>query len=100
MWVRKVYILNAELSHIYMWHEVELCYFQVESSSDRCMKHAELLQKNFNTFSYPWGNCKGICCNLVGYETYQCYLFDKILNSLEAWKPLKFLVQSVNKRWK
>ncbi|KAJ6962346.1 hypothetical protein NC652_001107 [Populus alba x Populus x berolinensis] len=27
-----------------MWHEVDLCYFQVESSSDRCMKHAELLQ--------------------------------------------------------
>jgi hypothetical protein len=52
--------------------------------------HTEHLQKNFNTFSYPWGNGKSIGCNLVGYKAYQCYLFDKILSSLEVWTLLNY----------
>ena len=49
-----------------------------------------IFRKKFNTFSYPWGNGKSIGCNLVGYKTYQCYLFDKILSSSEVWTLLNY----------
>jgi hypothetical protein len=65
-------------------------YFQVRLSMHRSNGHTEHLQKNFNTFSYPWGNGKSIGCNLVGYKAYQCYLFDKILSSLEVWTLLNY----------